>query len=336
MKSLKTITILLVIVGLSFVIYQTVSKKKSSLSTNALSDFAVKDTASIDIIKLSDTKGNKLIFQRNESKKWTLSDGSCVQQHLIVGFLEAFKYISVKSPVGKNAVDNINKLILTTHKKVEIYQKGQLVKTWYIGNPTQDHYGTYMLLSDPEKGKSPEPFIMHLPNMYGVVADRFSTDRKEYLCSEIFTYNPKDIKEIELTIPEQPELNFKIVQNNEEFIVYNNTKPIEFDTLKVRKYLLGYKKIHFTNYNRTLPQPSVDSLRNSTPMYIIKVIDNNNNVNKIKAYKKGVDYQLYDLEGRLLVYDQDNLWVFTNDDKLTKCQYYVFDKLFRDINYFRK
>ncbi len=80
------------------------------------------------------------------------------------------------------------------HKKVEIFQNGKIAKTWYVGNATQDHLGTYMLLKDAEKGKSPEPFIMFLPNMYGSLQARFSTNPLDYVCSEIFTYDPLKIK----------------------------------------------------------------------------------------------------------------------------------------------
>ncbi len=336
MKNLKTIIIYLAVLILGYFVYQTMNGTNSSLSKNALSDFAVKDTASVDKIHLSDTQGNDLTFVK-DGKKWTLDNGDCVQQHLIKSFLEAFKYISVKAPVGKNAIDNINKSILTHHKKVEIYQNGKLAKTWFIGNATADHYGTFMLLKDPEKGKSPEPFIMFLPNMYGSVGDRFSTDKLEYMCSQVFAYNPLNIKEIDVQLPEKPELSFKITQNDNQFELYNNENKInDFDTLKVRKYLLAYKKKHFNSYNRELSQQGIDSLRQSTPMYIIKVTDVNGDENQIKAYRKGVQGNQYDFEGNLLVYDRDNLWVFINDGSLTKCQYFVFDPLLKDINYFKK
>ncbi len=336
MKKIKTIVIYLVVAVLAYFVYQTVTGKKSSLSAQALSDFAIKDTASVNKIHLSDTRGNDLTFVR-ENNKWSFEDGECVQQHLINGLLEAFKHISVKAPVGKNAVDNTNKMILTSHRKVEIFQNNKWVKTWYIGNATADHYGTFMLLKDPEKGKSPEPFIMFLPNMFGSVGDRFSTDRLDYLCSEIFRYDPTKIAEIDVEMPEKPELNFKLTQKDGVFELYNNNQKIkDFDTLKARKYFVNYKKIHFNTYNRTLPQSGVDSLRQSIPMTIIKVTDVDGNVNQIKAYRKGIQGKQYDFEGNLLVFDRDNLWVFTNNDSLTKCQYFVFDPILKDINYFKK
>lgn len=336
MKNIKTILILLVVAGLGYFVYTQIGGEKSSLSNEALSDFAVKDTASIDRINLSDTEGNAMAFIK-QSNVWTLESGECVQQHMIATFLETFKYVSVKSPVPEGAVDNMNKQIMTHHKKIEIYQNGKMSKTWYVGNPTQDHLGTYMLLKDPVKGKSPEPFIMFLPNMHGNLLDRFSTNQLDYVCSEIFTYDPLNIGVIDVVVPDSTELNYKIVALNENtFELYNNETKVElFDTSRVRSYITAYRKIHFEHHNRTANQTYIDSLKNSTPYYVISVSDKQGDKNRIVAHYKEPGFDRYDFDGNLIKYDQDRLWVFTRHDDLTVCQYHVFDKLLRDINYFK-
>ena len=176
-KNIKTLLILVVVGVLGYVVYSQMGKDNSSLSDEALSDFAVTDTSSVDVIKLSDTEGYKMAFKK-ESNVWVLEDGQCVQQHMIEVFLETFKYIAVKSPVPAAAVSNINEQIMKHHKKVEIFQNGNISKTWYVGNPTQDHLGTYMLLKDAEKGKSPEPFILPL---YKETNESWSCDSCELL-----------------------------------------------------------------------------------------------------------------------------------------------------------
>ncbi len=336
MKNIKTILILLVVAILGYFVFTQLGGEKSSLSDEALSDFAVKDTASIDRINLSDTEGHAMVFIKNDHV-WTLEAGECVQQHMIATFLETFKYVSVKSPVPEGAVDNMNKQIMTHHKKIEIFQNGKISKTWYVGNPTQDHLGTYMLLKDPEKGKSPEPFIMFLPNMNGNLLDRFSTNHLDYVCSEIFAYDPLKILTIDVVIPDSTELNYKIVALNEnEFELYNNDLKVElFDTSRVRSYITAYRKVHFEHHNRTASPAHIDSLKSSTPYYKISVTDKQGDVNSIVAHLKSPGFDRYDFNGELMKYDQDRLWVFTRYDELTVCQYHVFDKLMRDINFFK-
>ena len=122
---------------------------KSSLSEKALSDFAVKDTASIDRINLSDTKGHAMTFVKS-NHVWTLEAGECVQQHMIATFLETFKYVSVKSPVPEGAVDNMNTQIMLHHKKIEIYQNGTFQEL--------QTYHTHILSGNALMNYGEEPF----------------------------------------------------------------------------------------------------------------------------------------------------------------------------------
>lgn len=336
MKNIKTIVILVVIAILGFVIFSKINEEKSSLSAEAISDFAVKDTASIDRINLSDTQGRKMSFIKS-GNVWTLEDGKCIQQHMIYVFLETFKFVAVKGPLPVGSIDNVNKTILAHHKKIEIFQNGKLAKTWYVGNATRDHEGTFMLLKDPVLGKSPEPFIMYLPNMHGNLLDRFSTNPLDYVCSEVYKYDPLTINTVNVVVPDSSHLNFRIelIAKN-TFELYNNDIKIEtFDTTQVRTYLNYYRKIHFEFHNRSASQEVIDSLNSATPYYTIDVTDNTGDVNSIRAYKKLAAFEQRDFNGDIIKYDPNKLWVFTRYNELTVCQYHVFDKLFRGINFFK-
>ncbi len=339
MKNIKTIIIILVVAGLGFFAFKlSGSKSGAKMATEALSDFAVKDTASIDKLILTDTEGSAgVTLVRGEGNRWQLEDGSCIQGLLVTTMLETIKYVKVKSLVPEGAIETTNKSIAAHHKKMEIYQNGKLIKSWYIGNPTQDQYGTYMLLKDPEKGKSPEPFIMHLPNMYGNLSTRFITNPLELQCTQVFAYDPLDIASVESIVPDSSHQNFKLVANDENsFSVFNNEKQIDdFDTTIVRSYLVFYRKIHFENHNYVLSEDQVDSLKKSTPIHEITVTTKNGESNKIRMFKRKLDYEKYGLDGELIVYDQDRLWVELEDGTVVSGQYYVFDKLMRNLEFFQ-
>jgi len=338
MKNLKTIIIVIVAASLAYLAY-TLSQKQdnSKLADEALSDFSIKDTASIDKLILTDTEGNKGIKLLRTKTGWSTETGECVQQHLVQAVLETIRHVAVKSLVPKTTVETVNKNLTAHHKKMEIYQNGVLTKTWYIGNPTADHYGTYMLLKDPDLGKSPDPFIMHMPNEHGSLNSRFITNPLEFQCTDIFNYEPLDIKSINVKIPATPELNFKIVANSENsFSLFNNQNPVPvFDTTYIRGYILYYKKIHFESHNSLLDKKGIDSLKASQPYYIIEVTTKSGEVNKITTFQKGFVIPRYDLEGKLLEFDQDRLWVVLNDGKLVVGQFHVFNKLLRDVNFFK-
>ncbi|MBI3135897.1 MAG: hypothetical protein HYZ14_14560 [Bacteroidetes bacterium] len=337
MKNLKTFIIILALGGLAyFAWFLNKGEDNSKLANEALSDFAVEDTASIDKLILTDTDGNPGVNLVRTPQGWTTDKGDCIQQHLVATILETIRHIAVKGPVPKDAIETVNKNLTTHHRKIEIYVKGELAKTWYIGNPSPDHYGTYMLLKDPELGKSPEPFIMHMPNEHGSLQSRFITNPLEFQCSGIFTYDPLDIKSIDVQIPDSTHLNFKIVANaDNNFSLFNNqTSVADFDTAQVRSYILYYKKIHFESHNSLLGPKQVDSLKTTQPYYTIEVTTKAGESNKIALYKKRFVLQRYGYDGELLEFDQDRLWVVLKDGTLVVGQYHVFGKLLRDIHFF--
>ncbi len=337
MKNLKTLLIVLGVAGLGYFAYYLATKPGGAhMAGEALSDFAVKDTASINKLVLTDTEGNEGVTLIRREGEWTNEAGECIQQHLVQTILETIKYIKVKSPVAEGSIQTINKNLAAHHVKMEIYENGKLTKTWFIGDPTQDQYGTFMLLKDEEKGKSPEPFIMYMPNMYGNLSTRFVTDPRMFYCTEVFAYDPLEIAEVEVIIPDSSHLSYKIVAiSDKSFEVYNNDRKLQaFDTTVVRDYLVGFKKIHFENYNYTLTEENLDSLKNSTPYYTISVTDKAGSVSKIRIFQRKYQIIKYGLDGELLEFDQDRIWVELQNGTVVVGQYFVFGKIMRTIDFF--
>ena len=340
MKKLYKVVLVLAIIGLGTYAWILANKDDSSskMSDEALSDFAIADTAKIDKLILTDTEGNKGVTLVRQGSEWTDAEGVCVQQHLVHTILMTIKRIQVKAPVPESSVETVNKNLTTHHRKVEIYMEGELAKTWYVGQPTPDQYGTYMLLKDPEKGKSPEPFIMHLPNMHGNLETRFITNPLEFECTEVFAYNPLNIETVDMQMPDSSAYNFTITAlGKNEFKLNNNEKVVaEFDTTLIRNYLVGFKKIHFEQHNYLINKKSEDSLKATNPWYIISVTDKQGETKTINCYQKRMTYERYDYDGDLIEFDRDRLWVVIPDGRLVVGQFYVFDKILKDIRFFTR
>ncbi|MFD1552291.1 hypothetical protein DNU06_11340 [Putridiphycobacter roseus] len=336
MKKIIPFLLLFVLIGLGVYTYFLLNTEKSSLSKNALSDFAIKDTASITRIVISSSMGDKVDFAKKDGK-WQYIDGACIQQHMIHNFLETIKYIAVKAPVPKGAVENVTKQTLGQHKKLEIYVDGKLAKTWYIGSATADHYGTYMILENEGEGISPEPFITFMPNVYGNLADQFSIRKKDYECSGIFNYDLKNIKRIEVVVHQDSSVNFEVGINGENiFELTNNTKPVsDFDTTKIRSFVANFKKMHYDTKEPIMPLVLRDSILNSAPYYTVTVTDKNGVENTMITYLKPIEFEKYDYNGDLIIYDQTNLFAVIRKDQFVEIQYFVFDKIFKDVNYFK-
>ena len=338
MKNLTTVIIIVLAAGLALLAYILSNNNASGavMATEALSDFAIKDTAKIDKLVITDTDGNPGVSLIRVENEWQTEERECIQQHLVQTILETIKYIKVKSPVPKGAIETTNKSIAAHHKKMEIYVDGKLNKTWYIGNPTQDQYGTYMLLKDPEKGKSPEPFIMHLPNMYGNLSTRFVTDPREFECTEVFRYDPLNIKTVDVEIPDSSHLSFRIEALDDNlFEVYQGDQQLEnFDTTRVRGYLLHYKKIHFEGYNYDITEEMIDSIRQTQPYYTIDVTTKDGEEKGVKLFRRKYLIDKVGLDGELLEFDQDRVWVDMDDGRFVVGQFYVFGRIMSDIRMF--
>lgn len=338
MRRVRLVVIFLAIVLLAFWAYKLSSEgdTNSKMSDEALSDFAIEDTASIDKLILTDTEGNAGVTLIRNGGTWTQESGECVQQHLVHTMLGTIKYIKVKSPVPKSSLETINKNLTTHHRKVEIYTNGVLNKTWYVGQPTQDQYGTYMLLKDPEKGKSPEPFIMYQPNMYGNLEVRFITNPLEFACTGVFNIDPTNVASIDVQRPDSSMYSFTLhLEGDNLFSMTRDGQEIpKFDTSNARIFTVAFKKIHFEQHNYLLNEYSVDSIKKATPWFVWTVTDKKGNVRTASAYKKKMVYEKYDFNNELIEYDRDRLWVITNDGELVVGQYYVFDKILQDIRTF--
>lgn len=336
MRNYKLVFLIVLVGILGYAVYILSSEKKSSLSNEALSDFAIKDTATIDRIKISSNVGGEVEFVKTKGV-WSFTDGGCMQQHMIYNFLETIKYIAIKAPVAKGTIETVNKQTLASHKKIEIFQNGALTKTWFIGTTTADHYGTYMILKKENVGISPEPFITFQPNVYGNLADQFSLRRKDYECSGVFIYdNLLDIKNIDVICHADTSLNFSITcLDSNTFELSNNGSIINgFDTVNVRKYITGFAKMHYDVKEPIIPKAIRDSTMASNPYYTIKITDNKGEVNKIITHLKDPVNVEYDFDGNLVKTDRDNLYAVTDDSVFVMIQYYVFDKAFKTLNFF--
>jgi hypothetical protein len=338
MGKYKSILLIVVLGALGYLAFSLLNEKKSSLSEEALSDFAIKDTASIDRIRISSNVGGLVDFVKIDGV-WHFEDGACAQQHMIYNFLETIKYIAVKGPVPVGTIETVNKQTLAQHKKVEIFQNGALAKTWFIGTTTADHYGTYMILKNEGLGISPEPFIVFQPNVYGNLADQFSLRRKDYECSGIFVFdNLFDIKEIDVINHEDTAANFTIrsVDTNTFELYHNGLKIESFDTVNVRKYITGFAKMHYDVKEPLIPQEIRDSTLASPPYFTITVTDINGNANTLITHLKDPVNVEYDYDGNLITTDRDYLYAVMQNGDFVMIQYFVFDKAFRNLAYFRE
>jgi hypothetical protein len=281
MKNKLLIGVFLVVAGIAlFSIYN----KKTSTIVGDLRDFAVSDTASIDKLFLVDREGNKSLLTRVSAGKWMVNNKYNARQESINNLLGTVKSLEVKSPVGKNLYNNTMKLMASKSVKVEIYQKGNLVKTYYVGHPTMDNLGTFMYIEN-----STVPYIMHIPGFNGFLSTRYLTNENEWRERFVFHFDSRTIVGINIVNSTKLDRSFSIARNLDSTYTLAYTQPtlkqVPYDIVKMRKYLDVFSNTNFERIDNRLGKVQADSILKTAPFASVSVTDDRNYKKIIKSRK---------------------------------------------------
>jgi hypothetical protein len=321
--------ILILFISVSICI-QCENPKNSEIFKN----FAIKDTASISKFRISNTEGDEILITRdNSSRTWMIAGSDFKASQPSVNLLmETFYRIRVKQEVPKSAFNTVINRLSVRHKKVDIFLDGDLpYKSWYIGSPTQDHTGTYMLLElDDEKGG--KPYITYKPGMYGTLDVRFFTDWKAWRSPRIFSYkNPKSVQKITTNFYQNHNETYTISNSNNNVVLLNfkNEKIKKYDSSQVKHYLthfnnISYNKIMFENQN------IMDSIFNSDPFISFNLLD----VYNQSTY---VDFWRIKDENAPNGWDAEYGYIrVNNNNELLRAQYFNWEILFKPLSFFTR
>lgn len=261
-----------------------------STITEKSGDFSIKDTANIGKFIITDQDKNKAELVRKTNSYWELNGKYRARPESIDLILYTAYNIAVKNPVPKAAQENIIRNLAVMYKKVEYYDNnGNWIKTWYVGHPTKDNEGSYMLLED-ENGKAKIPSVTYIPGFMGQLTSRYFYEEKSWRYTGVFNYDPREIAAIKVVNNDSVIEGFEIKALENDRFLLNNAfgKPVDiFDTAAVRQYLVNFKKIHFQSFNMgILTSAEEDSLRTAKPFYVITVTDKSGKKNEIAIYHK--------------------------------------------------
>ena len=296
-------------------------------STTELIDFAVSDTTTIDKIIITDAQGRVMEAIKNGSE-WTDKDGGCISQPNISFILDAIKNIEWKGYLPENSQEQITKLMVSQHIKVEIFQEGEWVKTWYIGPPAQDHYGQIMLVDSPEAGKSDLPVIMKIKSFNGIIEPRFFADPRKWMCTEIFSVRMDRIRKVDVRFYDVPERSFTVTKNGTKTKVYQQGKLLkDVNPQRVYLYLQNYKKVHYELANFELSQKQIDSMKRTTPFATLKLTETNGKTTKLRMFRINSFESQRNEFGEIVDIDMNKFWCQLPNGEMVKCQYHVFNPL---------
>lgn len=307
--------------------------RQGSKSTikGTFSDFAVEDTASIDKIFLADKSDRTVLLERRPSD-WMVNGKYTVRYDLINNLLNTIKKVSVMQFVPKTAVENILKELSVNSTKVEIYQKGKLTITYFVGHATQNSLGTYMLIQG-----SDTPFICYVPGFRGYLSPYYMPIENEWISRQIFNHKPSQISSVSLDFERFPEASWKIENvDNKNFKLFNTKNDqfeSSFDTSRVIDVISSFGYRGFEGF-LAANKDRLDTCL--TPKYYLgklALIDKNNQEFSLKIYQIPLEEPVEDDYGKLTYVDPERFYGVVNNFN-TLCQYYTFDPILVPIDYF--
>ncbi|MFN8700430.1 MAG: hypothetical protein ACK500_00465 [Flavobacteriales bacterium] len=343
----KNVWLLLVLVALGALAWWMYQRNSSStLADQPLSDFAIEDTAAVNKIFIVDHQGQTALLERVPGERlWNLNGKYKARHDAVNLILETLNRLRVRGNVPLKGQENMLRVLASSGKKVEVYQGGDKPsKIYYVGPATPDHVGTIMLLEIPGLGRSSEPYITHLEGFTGFLTPRFFANEMEWRYTGIFEYPKLDFKQVDVVFHGSAENSFSVKYNGgNDISLYAGRDPIsgafrkkveQFDSTRVRDFLLLFKKVHIESYNTYLKPTAEDSIRKTIPLFTITLRDANDKAHAVDLYaKKGKEPRLNAL-GVMSPWDPEYYWARTEENYMGLAQMYVFDPVVQPLPFY--
>lgn len=311
-----------------------INNGKSSIN-DAFRDFAVSDTAAIDKIVLTDKTHAVTIERFANGNNWKVNHTHDANMRALRTLLYTINKIDIKAPISKNEAQGVVKKLIESAIRCDIYQHGELKKSYYIGGPTPDNIGTYMVLVDVETNEpSEKPFITYVPAYNSYVSYHYTTDIGEWIDKTVFNYNEIDMKSIKVENPVNPEKSYELLVNQAGYqikMLSDNKLINNIDTVAVNQYLTYYFKLNYESVDTTHT-----NLSKEQPVSIITVTDKKDIVNKVFFFTCKSSTENGDKKAGTFHIDPAHLFARLNNGDIVTVQLYLFGKLFQNADYFVK
>jgi hypothetical protein len=334
-KSSIIIIILLTILACISIYFYKTKNTNTTLNKDA-SNFKFKDTAQIDKIFMADKNGKSVTLDKINGV-WMLNNTYKARYDILETLLKTIANVEVKSPVSKLGRENVIKIMASKSIKVEIYSKGEKVKQYYVGHTTQDHLGTYMLLTNLDSDENyDEPFITHLPGFEGFLNTRYLTEEIDWRDRLVVGIRPPQIKHIKIEYTDVPDSSYIIdLISMQRFSIKTlKGKEVKYDESKIKQYITYFLNV---NCELVLDEKNhvVDSLsKNGRPFASISITDRNSKTQSIYLYHKSPIASKNENYGVNYKYDPDRLFIKYNTNVYGIGQFYVFGKMLQPYSYF--
>lgn len=297
--------------------------------------FSVPDTNMIAKIRVMDRNNESLTFERKEGY-WMVNDTFKVEPRSMTEMLETVSQLEIRFIPPESMIPNILKTLTSYSKRIDVWnEKGEILKSYYVGGGTSDGIGTFAMMEGSE-----QPFVISMKSLYGSVAARFYMDIVDWRAKTLFDLNHEDILSISVDYPRNKEDGFIIDRKGKrEFNVrpFNELTSIVSGPVDNDVVLTYVKNISKYKNEAYLSDPMLrDSLSDYVPFCGISVLTKDSIAHNALFYsqvatdRKGTVIMTPD--GRPISIDRFN--VVTSWGDLHMVQYEPLKELFAPYRFF--
>jgi hypothetical protein len=276
------------------------------------------------------------LLTKQQNGKWQVNGKYEARADAIKTLLATIYEVTVKAPVGKASFNTIVKQLASTGRKIEIYVGEELIKTYYVGDPTEDNLGTYMMIEN-----SSRPFICWIPGFNGYLTPRYFVLEDEWKSKIFSSFKINEINSVKINFFREPQSSFEIKNTNRLFSVKrlsDNSNVDNLDTLVVAEYLMGFSKLGYSAHLDFITQGKKDSILRNQPLYVLELATTIGKTIKVTTFPKKPAEGTVDINGKSYEYDPDVMYAYFGDDKTDwyTLQFYAMDKVLKPVSYFEK
>lgn len=309
----------------------TIEKKQS--------DFSFKAVDKISKFRLSNEKEASVTISKNEKGEWLLNNKYPASDEALGLLFTALQRINTLGPVPVKGAEGAVKDLLHRHFKIEIYTGDDTAeKVYYVGGPTLDNKGTYMLM-ETDGVPAPRPYITYIPGINAYLTARYDIDTLRWRNRWVYPYSVDQIKSVEVLYQLEKEKSFTITQISRDSFSLANYMGETIAQPKqsyVQQYLGFYSSISIEAFKNN--EPRKDSILRQQPYAIVRVKTTDGKTQEATVYQAPINdgsRVLFDDFSRPLKYDVEYYFIqYNNKEDFAIVQYYVWGKILRSYQEF--
>lgn len=325
----KKNTILYIIFGIVIIVsaFLFFNNQKGTIKKE-LRDFAYEDTASINKIFLADKNNHTILLERLNTNTWRVNKKYLARRDAINLLLDGIASVKVKSTVPKPSLSNVTKFLATQSIKAEIYVNDEKVKTYYVGPPTPDNLGTYMILEN-----SSVPFITYKQGFNGYLTIRYFTNEIDWRDVRLFPISINSFYSLNVFYPSNSDQSYTIIRKSPRDYKLLNNKGQEipvFDTILTKEVAIFSTKVCVDTWDVRMPKNRFDSLQKTIPYAQINLKTVNGETYKLNLYRK----QTENSTPQKPEYEPNVVYGIYNETTPALCQFFALDLVLSPLDFF--